>query len=195
MHTHVQIQNVTHGGQQAKHESAVCPGSDASKPTARWAVSAGARAQSAWSREAVTPSHLALFRPTWNTTCGFGYPQDKKDTDKPEWVQWRATKMLRRIEHLQCKERLWGLTQRLSRRRKAVHRLCAEACGRRTWDKLQQQRLWPEIKKRFFPLRTVKHWNRDRETDESLSLEGLRPEWTKPWSELSVDPTLSSRLD
>lgn len=41
--THVQTQNVTHGGQQATHESAVCPGSDASKPTARWAVSAGAQ--------------------------------------------------------------------------------------------------------------------------------------------------------
>lgn len=31
MHMYTQTQDVTHGGQQAKHESAVCPGSDASQ--------------------------------------------------------------------------------------------------------------------------------------------------------------------
>jgi len=60
--------------------------------------------------------------------------------------------------------------------KKAVHRLCTEVCGRRTRDMNCNSGGCDLIQTRFFPARIAKHWNRDAETDESLSLEGLRPE-------------------
>lgn len=59
---------------------------------------------------------LALFRATGNTTGSFGHPQYTTGTDKPQWVQWRATKMLRGTEL--CEERLWEMGRsRLEKKR------------------------------------------------------------------------------
>lgn len=51
--------------------------------------------------------HSALLRATANTTGSFGHPQYMPGTDKPEWVWWRATKMLRGTKPHE--ERLWEM--------------------------------------------------------------------------------------
>lgn len=45
---------------------------------------------------------LALVRPPPE----FWAPQNRRDIDKVERVQWRTTEMIRRLEHMMYKERL-----------------------------------------------------------------------------------------
>ncbi|KAK4826215.1 hypothetical protein QYF61_006159 [Mycteria americana] len=141
---------------------------------------------------------------TWKASCNLGCiqrrvasrphlgplwaPQYKKDMDLLEWVQRRATKMVRGMEHLSYKDRLreLGLFS-LEKRRlrgdlivafqylKGAHKkngdkLFSRACCDRTRSngfKLKEGRFRLDIRKKFFTVRVVKHWNRlDREVDE-----------------------------
>ncbi|KAK4818036.1 hypothetical protein QYF61_004160 [Mycteria americana] len=148
-------------------------------------------------KEAILPLYSTLMRSHLDS----GGSQHKKDMGLLEWVQRRAMKMVRGLEHLSYEEKLreLGLFSLEKRRlqgdfmgtyKKDGARFFTRACCDRTRGngfKLKEGRFRLDIRKKFFTMRVMRAWNRlHREVMDAPSLEVFKQRrLTVSWAVIS----------
>ncbi|RMC17332.1 hypothetical protein DUI87_05913 [Hirundo rustica rustica] len=111
----------------------------------------------------------------------FWAPQDKRDVEHLEWVQWSTTKIIEGLEHLSHEERLRELGLSASRRydcegevSRGWARLFLVVPSSRTrgnGQTLMHRKFHLNMRKNFFTVQVTEHWDRlPRDTVESPSL-------------------------
>ncbi|GAB0177807.1 hypothetical protein GRJ2_000246000 [Grus japonensis] len=124
------------------------------------------------SREVILPLYSALVRPHLEYCVQLWGPQYRRDMELLERVQRRATKLIRGLEHLSCEDRLRevalgrpysSLPVPEGAYRKAGEGLFIRECSDRTRGngfKLKEGRFILDVRKKFFTMKAVRHWNR-----------------------------------
>ncbi|GAB0188964.1 hypothetical protein GRJ2_001361700 [Grus japonensis] len=144
------------------------------------------------SREVILPLYSALVRPHLEYCVQLWGPQYRRDMELLERVQRRATKLIRGLEHpsegqaeraaiVQPGEKVapgrsnCGFPVSEGAYRKDGEGLFIRECSdrtRRNGFKLKEGRFRLDVRKKFFTVRVVRHWNRlPREVVDAPSLE------------------------
>jgi len=161
------------------------------------------------SKEVILPFYFTLVRPHLEYCIQLWDPQHKKDMNLLEPVQRRAMKVITGIEHLSSEERLreFGLFSLQNRKlwgdliatcpylkgayEKDGDRLLNMAFSDRIRGnsfKLKEDKFTLAIRKKFFTMSVVRHWNRlPREVVHASSLETFKVSWMGLWTSWSSE--------